>query len=381
MIVSQKQAVRIRKTVQRLHSTSAPPPAPPSGTDEWLPLETHTFVWDGNNIFLEKVEFADGTTRTFEYFWGMDNSGTEQGAGGVGGLFAVSMDGVFYIPCYDHNGNIVLYLSETGAIAVQYTYDPYGNIIESSGPLADAFSFGFSTQYHDREIGMVGYQERVYSPVLGRWLNRDPIEEDGGVNLYVFCGNNPACFFDIYGLTKVSIDMKLTVENAGNVERDFLNVSVTVLEKPTSNGFLNFIQLKKPAGANWSLDWDHQLGPYYYSLLELGRHTSYNKKGQRVVTLKDAPGGAISNPTWFYVAIVEVHQKCKFDRTGRYIMKCYDKVHMVASRVWKYVPFEEQPFVFQNKASRMDMLPTLKEIINKTTWRSNLCPNTQVEIQ
>ena len=27
---------RIRKIVQRLHSTSAPPPAPPSGTDEWL---------------------------------------------------------------------------------------------------------------------------------------------------------------------------------------------------------------------------------------------------------------------------------------------------------------------------------------------------------
>ena len=52
---------RIRKTVQRLHSTIAPPPAPPSGTYEWLTLETHTFVWDGNNIILEKVEFSDGT--------------------------------------------------------------------------------------------------------------------------------------------------------------------------------------------------------------------------------------------------------------------------------------------------------------------------------
>ena len=29
-------------------------------------------------------------------------------------LLAVSMDGVFYIPCYDHNGNIVRYVSETG---------------------------------------------------------------------------------------------------------------------------------------------------------------------------------------------------------------------------------------------------------------------------
>ena len=190
---------RIRKTVQRLHSTIAPPPSPPVGTHEWETQETHTFVWDGNNIVLEKVEFANGTTRTFEYFWGADKSGSEQGAGGVEGLLAVSIDGVFYFPCYDHNGNIILYVSETGSIAAQYTYDPYGNIIESSGPLADVFSFGFSTQYHDREIGMICYQERVYSPVLGRWFNRDPIEEEGGENLYAFCENDAISKYDTLG--------------------------------------------------------------------------------------------------------------------------------------------------------------------------------------
>ena len=49
---------RIRKTVQRLHSTIAPPPSPSVGIHEWETLETHTFVWDGNNIVLEKVEFV-----------------------------------------------------------------------------------------------------------------------------------------------------------------------------------------------------------------------------------------------------------------------------------------------------------------------------------
>ena len=163
-------------------------------------IETHTFVWDGNNIVLEKVAFADGTTRMCEYFWGMDKSGTEQGAGGVGGLLAVSVDGVFYIPCYDHNGNIVLYVSESGSIAAQYTYDPYGNITDMSEALATQFSFGFSTKYHDREIGMIGYQRRFYRPYLGRWLNRDPIEEEGGENLYLFCRNNGISLFDIMGL-------------------------------------------------------------------------------------------------------------------------------------------------------------------------------------
>ena len=41
----------------------------------WEPAETHTFVWDENNIVLEKIAFADGTTRMCEYFWGMDKSG------------------------------------------------------------------------------------------------------------------------------------------------------------------------------------------------------------------------------------------------------------------------------------------------------------------
>ena len=196
---------RIRKTVQRLYSTIAPPPSPPVGIHDWETQEAHTFVWDGNNIVFEKVEFANGTTRTFEYFWGVDKSGSEQGAGGVGGLIAVSMDGVFYIPCYDHNGNIILYVSETGNITAQYTYDPYGNIIESCGPLADVFTFGFSTQYHDRETGMVGYKRRFYLPPFGRWLNRDPIEERGGANLYCFVRNRSSYRHDYLGLSFGSV--------------------------------------------------------------------------------------------------------------------------------------------------------------------------------
>ena len=165
----------------------------------WEAAETHTFIWDGNNIVLEKIAFADGTARTCEYFWGADKSGSEHGAGGVEGLLAVSVDGVFYIPCYDHNGNIVLYVSEAGNIAARYTYDPYGSISDMSGALATQFSFGFSTKYHDREMGLIYYLMRFYHPPDGRWLNRDPIEEDGGLNLYAFAMNNSTARFDTDG--------------------------------------------------------------------------------------------------------------------------------------------------------------------------------------
>ena len=164
--------------------------------DEWQTSETHAFTYDGSNIVLERIAFANGTTRTVEYFWGNDLSGTEHGAGGVGGLVAVSVDGLFNIPCYDHNGNIVCYVSESGTIAAQYVYDPYGNVIEQHGMMPNQFNFGFSTKYLDREVGLVGYQYRFLRPLLGRWLNRDPKGEEGGVNLYAFCRNNSVLNID-----------------------------------------------------------------------------------------------------------------------------------------------------------------------------------------
>jgi uncharacterized protein RhaS with RHS repeats len=45
------------------------------------------------------------------------------------------------------------------------------------------------------------YTRRQYSPQLGRWLSRDPIEEKGGIPLYVFVSNNGVSEIDPLGLT------------------------------------------------------------------------------------------------------------------------------------------------------------------------------------
>ena len=110
-----------------------------------------------------------------------------------------------YLPCYDHNGDIVAYVSESGGLSTQYVYDPYGNLLAATGPLASQFAFGFSTKIHDREVGLISYQRRFYSPSLGRWLNRDPTEEDGGENLYACCKNNLIGQFDSLGLEIIVI--------------------------------------------------------------------------------------------------------------------------------------------------------------------------------
>jgi len=48
--------------------------------------------------------------------------------------------------------------------------------------------------------GFYYYGYRYYNPSVGRWLSRDPLEEEGGVNLYGFVRNDPLRFVDPFGL-------------------------------------------------------------------------------------------------------------------------------------------------------------------------------------
>ena len=99
-------------------------------------------------------------------------SGTLDGAGGVGGLLATEVGGVWYFPLYDNNGNVTDYVSETGEVVASYAYDAFGRTLSATG-LASVFPFRFSTKYYDAESGLYYYGYRYYSPELGRWLTRE----------------------------------------------------------------------------------------------------------------------------------------------------------------------------------------------------------------
>jgi len=78
--------------------------------------------------------------------------------------------------------------------------DPFGNTLSKSGPLADANTYRFSSQEYHQPSGLSLYLNRAYDPNLQRWLNRDPIEERGGLNLYGSLGNDPVNAVDPLGL-------------------------------------------------------------------------------------------------------------------------------------------------------------------------------------
>ena len=57
------------------------------------------------------------------------------------------------------------------------------------------------TTENQRFCGLVSYYGyRYYTPQTGRWINRDPIEENGGLNLYGFVSNDAISVNDLIGL-------------------------------------------------------------------------------------------------------------------------------------------------------------------------------------
>ena len=89
-----------------------------------------------------------------------------------------------------------------------HCFGPFGELIRATGEKKDAFNFRFSTKYEDAETGLLYYGYRYYNPETERWLNRDPIDENGGLNLYGFIGNDSVNYADYLGLT-LSVDPTL----------------------------------------------------------------------------------------------------------------------------------------------------------------------------
>ena len=169
---------------------------------------TTLFIYDGFNCIAEYTREATGTPALSKTrLWGLDLSGSMQGAGGVGGLLAETHGADTFYPTFDGNGNVSEYLTGAGGVAAHFEYDPFGNTLvvsEASAGLAATFAYRFSTKPLDFLTGLYYYGYRYLDPLTGRWASRDPIEEQGGVNLYGFVGNDGVSKWDVLGLEKAS---------------------------------------------------------------------------------------------------------------------------------------------------------------------------------
>ena len=179
--------------------------------DQWNPVA----IW-------ERAILVAPLVLKHTQLWGLDigSSGTVdagasasfQQAGGVGGLISSThltsnpITSNSYIPSFDANGNIIAWTAGDGTLLRKIDYDAFGNEVmvenyAAPATIAKLPEFGFSTKIKDAETGLSYYGYRYYDPKTGRWPSRDPIEEEGGVNLYGFVFNRPTNLVDSLGLS------------------------------------------------------------------------------------------------------------------------------------------------------------------------------------
>lgn len=175
----------------------------------WVTNTVVRYVYDRMLVLQERYfdpkPVATIPRQNVTYTRGADLSFTFDAAGGIGGLLARSDSSFAGSPNantfygYDGNGNVTCILDQSNNVAARYAYDSFGNVLSESGSLAGANIYRFSTKEWHQGSGLTYFGLRFYDAALHRWMNRDPIEETGGLNLYAFIENDPLNKIDPFG--------------------------------------------------------------------------------------------------------------------------------------------------------------------------------------
>ena len=164
----------------------------------YVPQYTNKFVWDGK-VLTAIVDQTNGLVMSF--MRGTDLSGTMQGAGGVGGLLAVTFktNGTHFA-AFDGNGNVAALVNAAdGTQSANYEYGAFGEPIRITGTVGKLNPIRFSTQFADDVTGDLWFLYRPLGMSTGTWKSRDLIGEKGGLNLYDFVRNDCQNYRDLFG--------------------------------------------------------------------------------------------------------------------------------------------------------------------------------------
>ncbi len=166
---------------------------------------TATYAYDVDGIRTSKT--VNGITTTYTH---VDGTLRRMSIGNNTIEFydnSVLYNGSEYWYVYNAQNDVIGLIDASGNYVVEYTYDSWGQLLSTTGSMADTLGkdnpFRYRGYIYDEETGWYYCQSRYYDPALGRWLNADGYVTTGqgflGYNMYAYCSNNPIIRLDNSG--------------------------------------------------------------------------------------------------------------------------------------------------------------------------------------
>ncbi len=116
-------------------------------------------------------------------------------------------------------------------------FDAFGTRIASTDSSTDPYS-GYGAQwgyYRDSATGLSLLGRRFYDPVAARFLNRDPIGQRGGLNVYRYALNNPVGLIDPSGYADLNALENWAWNEGGGASVAFFNGAFGMNRSPGCN--------------------------------------------------------------------------------------------------------------------------------------------------
>ena len=194
---------------------------------------------EGNN--KERYQYQDGRIKQVEkegeysLIYSYSSNGIIQSVSEIS-----NKDIKTYFYLIDIIGNIVGLVDENGNIVVEYDYSSYGKVEVKKDTV------GISKKDHIRYKGYIYDEEtklyylisRYYDPEIGRFISPDSVEyiepsSISGLNLYVYCGNDPINMYDPSGNFAISIGLLLAI---GGIVGAAIGAGASVAGQYLANG-------------------------------------------------------------------------------------------------------------------------------------------------